>query len=228
MAKSAKKTVELFYDVISPYSWIGFEFLCRARNRWNIDLQFRPFYLAGIMNESGNRPPMMVASKGAYMARDLHRLRAYYQIPLNEPPDVQDALMNKGSLSAQRLLTSVSMTQSELTEKLSRELWMRIWSRGQDISTTESLLEALKNVGVPDERSKELILSTKDKKVSERLKQTTAEALSYGAFGAPTIVTVDEKNKKQMFFGSDRMELLASVIGEKYEGPLTEFAASKL
>lgn len=225
---SAKKTVELFYDVISPYSWIGFEFLCRARNRWNIDLKFRPFYLAGIMGESGNRPPMMVASKGTYMFSDLHRLRDFYQVPLNAPVDVQDTLMNKGSLSAQRLLTSVSMTQPELTESLSRELWMRVWSRKQDISTADNLVEALKNIGVPDERSKELILSIKDKKVSERLKQVTAEALSYGAFGAPTIVTADANNKKQMFFGSDRMELLAFVLGEKYEGPLREFAASKL
>lgn len=228
MAKSAKKTVELFYDVISPYSWIGFEFLCRARNRWNIDLKFRPFYLAGIMGETGNRPPMMVASKGAYMAKDLHRLRAFYQIPLNEPNDVADSLMNKGSLLAQRLLTSVSLTQPELTESLSRELWMRIWSRKQDISTSENLAEALRNIGVPDDRAKDLILSVKDKKISERLKQVTAEAISYGAFGAPTIVIEDAKNQKQLFFGSDRMELLASFLGEKYEGPLTEFAASKL
>lgn len=41
------------------------------------------------------------------------------------------------------------------------------------------VFKALKNVGVSDERAKELILSIKDKAVSERLKQTTAEALSH-------------------------------------------------
>ena len=33
------------------------------------------------------------------------------------------------------------------------------------------------------------------------------------AFGAPTIVIEDAKNQKQLFFGSDRMELLASFLG---------------
>lgn len=27
--------------------------LCRYRSRWNLDLQFRPFYLAGVMGASG-------------------------------------------------------------------------------------------------------------------------------------------------------------------------------
>ena len=34
-----------------------------------------------------------------------------------------------GSLNAMRFLTAVSMEQPEVLEKVSRELWMRIWSR---------------------------------------------------------------------------------------------------
>lgn len=34
-----------------------------------------------------------------------------------------------GSLNAMRFLTSVSMEQPEMLEKVSRELWMRVWSR---------------------------------------------------------------------------------------------------
>jgi glutathione S-transferase kappa 1 len=223
-----KKTVELFYDVLSPYSWFAFEFLCRARNRWNIDVKFRPVSLAEIVVEAGNRLPWIVPRKHTYLTNDLHHLGDFYQVPLNAVEDVRDTMLNKGSLFAQRLLTSVSMTQPELLESLSRELWMRIWSRRQDISTIDNILEALKAIGVPDERAKELILSIEDKKVDERLKEVTAEAMSYGAFGAPTIVTTDAKNEKRMFFGSDRMELLAFVLGEKYEGPLRELAAWKL
>lgn len=189
---------------------------------------FKPMSLATIMKESGNRPPMMVPNKGIYLGKDLHRLRSFYSIPLNSPANVQDVLLNKGSLSALRLLTSVQMTQSDLTERLSRELWMRIWSRDQDITANESLLEALKAIGVPDDKATKLIQSIKDPKVIERLKEVTNEALSYGTFGAPTIVVTDAKNEKQLLFGSDRMELLASILGEKYEGPLVEFAAAKL
>lgn len=75
---SSKKVIELFYDVVSPYSWLGFEvclptavnrftlhrsrslhtqlcfqIMCRYRNVWNIDLKLRPAFLGGVMQGSG-------------------------------------------------------------------------------------------------------------------------------------------------------------------------------
>lgn len=79
---TSKKVIELFYDVVSPYSWLGFEVcfhfmwaiivksedwlqlklltsrslfqvMCRYRNVWNIELKLRPAFLGGVMNESG-------------------------------------------------------------------------------------------------------------------------------------------------------------------------------
>jgi hypothetical protein len=34
-----------------------------------------------------------------------------------------------GSINAMRFLTTVSMEQPEMLEKVSREIWMRVWSR---------------------------------------------------------------------------------------------------
>lgn len=45
------------------------------------------------------------------------------------------------------------------------------------------------------------------------------------AFGAPTIVVKDLKGEQQMVFGSDRMHIIADLLGTQYEGPLTELAA---
>jgi glutathione S-transferase kappa 1 len=47
-----------------------------------MDLILRPVFLGGIMKEAGNRPPMMVPSKGLYMQKDLLRNAAYFGIPL--------------------------------------------------------------------------------------------------------------------------------------------------
>ncbi|XP_041378095.1 glutathione S-transferase kappa 1-like isoform X1 [Gigantopelta aegis] len=78
---------------------------------------------------TGNQPPAMIPSKGDYMVHDLQRLREYMQVPINQPKDVADVLFNKGSLQAQRFLTAVDMKYPQFTEALSRQLWIRIWSK---------------------------------------------------------------------------------------------------
>ena len=47
-----------------------------------MDLKLRPFFLGGIMKESGNRPPMMVPNKGVYMNKDIARIASYFGVPL--------------------------------------------------------------------------------------------------------------------------------------------------
>ncbi|KAG8435609.1 hypothetical protein GDO86_013521 [Hymenochirus boettgeri] len=138
---SRRKVLELFYDVVSPYSWLGFEVICRYRNIWNVDVRLRPGFLGGIMQASGNSPPAMVPKKGAYMGKDLARLAEFYEVPLRQPSDFYQVVIKKGSLSAMRFVTAVEMSHPEFLEKVSRELWMRIWSEDKDITEPDSILE---------------------------------------------------------------------------------------
>ena len=53
--------VELFYDVVSPYTYIGFEALCRYRQPWDMELRLKPIFLAALMREAGNQSPALVS-----------------------------------------------------------------------------------------------------------------------------------------------------------------------
>ncbi|XP_015674290.1 glutathione S-transferase kappa 1-like [Protobothrops mucrosquamatus] len=176
----SKKKVECFYDVVSPYSWLGFEIICRYRSIWNLDLHLRPVFLSGIMNATGNQPPAMLPKRGEYLQKDVSQMGKYCQVPINLPKDFVNAMIVKGSLPAMRFITAVDIAEPQFLESVSRELWMRIWSRDEDIVQPESIL---------------------------------------AAFGVPCFV-IQTDGKPQLFFGSDRVELLGNVLGEKWLGPV--------
>ncbi|XP_054420531.1 glutathione S-transferase kappa 1 [Pteronotus mesoamericanus] len=221
------RTVELFYDVLSPYSWLGFEILCRYKNIWNIHLQLRPSLIAGIMKDSGNKPPALVPRKAQYMTSDIKLLRQHVQVPLKLPKDFFAVILEKGSLSAMRFLTAVNMEHPEVLERASRELWMRVWARDEDITEPQSILAAAEKAGMSTEQARRLLEKISTPQVKNQLKETTEAACQYGAFGLPvTVVHVD--NQTHMLFGSDRMELLAHLLGEKWMGPVPAAARAKL
>ncbi|XP_063817897.1 glutathione S-transferase kappa 1 [Pseudophryne corroboree] len=218
---SQRRVLELFYDVVSPYSWLGFEVLCRYKNVWNVDIQLRPGFLGGIMQASGNKAPALVPSKGAYMAQDMDRLSKFFQVPLRQPSDFFHVILKKGSLSAMRFVTAVQMSHPEFLEPVSRELWVRIWSEDKDITEPESILEAAKKAGMPEDQAKQLLSTISSAEVKNKLKETTDKALAYGIFGMPSIVA-HINDKPQLYFGSDRLELLAHELGEQWLGPVPQ------
>ncbi|XP_033029432.1 glutathione S-transferase kappa 1 [Lacerta agilis] len=218
-SSSSKKVVECFYDVLSPYSWLGFEALCRYRSIWNMELRFRPVSLGGIMHSTGNRAPALVPKKGEYMKKDLLRMAKFYEVPVHLIKDFMGTVLEKGSLNAMRFVTAVDMAEPQFLEPVSRQLWMRIWSRDEDITQPESILAAAERAGLSSDQARKLLEMSSSPEVKNRLKATTEEALKYGAFGLPCFVAhINEE--PHLFFGSDRLELLANLLGEKWLGPV--------
>ncbi|KAI4811379.1 hypothetical protein KUCAC02_014289 [Chaenocephalus aceratus] len=227
---TSKKVIELFYDVVSPYSWLGFEVMCRYRTVWNIELKLRPTFLGGVMQGSGNKPPGLVPNKFLYMTKDLNRLSEYFNVPLRSPSDPFEAMFQKGSLNAMRFVTAVQEKGKggdEQVERVSRELWRRIWYEDKDITEPASLSEAGIKAGLSDSEIKELLELSNSKEIKNKLKSSTQNALDYGAFGFPLVVC-HLNGKPELFFGSDRFELMAHCIGEKWLGPLPDQPAAKL
>lgn len=223
----APRILELFYDVLSPYSWLGFEVLCRYQHLWNIKLQLRPTLIAGIMKDSGNQPPAMVPRKGQYIFKEIPLLKQFFQVPLNIPKDFFGETVKKGSINAMRFLTTVSMEQPEMLEKVSREIWMRVWSRDEDITEYQSILAAAVKAGMSTAQAQHFLEKISTQQVKNKLIENTDAACKYGAFGLPTTVAhVD--GKTYMLFGSDRLELLAYLLGEKWMGPVPPTANARL
>ncbi|GAB1290743.1 Glutathione S-transferase kappa 1 [Apodemus speciosus] len=201
--------------------------LCRYQHLWNIKLQLRPALIAGIMKDSGNQPPAMLPRKGQYMFKEIPLLKPFFQVPIHTPKNFFGEHVNKGSVSAMRFLTAVSMEQPDMLEKVSRELWMRIWSRDEDITESQNILAAAEKAGMSTAQAQHFLENITTDQVKNKLRETTEAACKYGAFGLPTTVAhVDDKT--YMLFGSDRLELLAYLLGEKWMGPVPPTQKARL
>ena len=78
----ALRRVAVHYDVISPYSWLGFEQMLRHQRIWkdeSVKLELKPTFISGIMKASGNKPPGVVPNKMMYMMHDLQRLNKFLE-----------------------------------------------------------------------------------------------------------------------------------------------------
>lgn len=161
----------------------------------------------------------MVPRKGLYMFKEIDLLKQLFQVPMSIPKDFFGETVKKGSINALRFLTAVSMEQPEMLEKVSRELWMRVWSRDEDITESQNILSAAEKAGMSTVQAQYFLEKIPTESVKNKLRETTEAACKYGAFGLPTTVAhVD--GKTYMLFGSDRMELLAYLLGEKWMGPV--------
>ena len=227
---SAKKPVivDLFYDVRSPFTWFGFEALIRYSKQFpQIKLILKPVSLIDIGRATGNSTPMNIPAKGQYFAKDLMRLAEYFQMPFHLPEDVRNVMFVKGTHAALCLLTVVAEKHPEYLESLSREFFMKIWSKDEDVTMHDSLKQACSDAGLPSDIIESLIKESQSPDVENTLKKTSEEAIGYGAFGLPSYVAHFEDEPK-MFFGTDRLFMLCFYLNEPYPGPLNHLKPSKL
>uniref|UniRef100_A0AC34QIL4 Glutathione S-transferase kappa n=1 Tax=Panagrolaimus sp. JU765 TaxID=591449 RepID=A0AC34QIL4_9BILA len=215
-----KTTIDLYFDIISPYSWIAFESLLRYAPKLPAEIRFKPFYLAGIMKASQNRPPATVPAKGVQMLKDLECLGRYWGIPIRPPSDFVGSILTRNNVLAVRFLTAVEQTRPKDLPKLATILWSRIWSQDLPVHDEKSIYEAAQEAGLDFSTAKQLLEQANSDDIRDLLKQRTEEAVASGAFGAPWIVVHEPGKPEKTFFGSDRLPMICNELGVDFEGPL--------
>lgn len=190
---------EFFYDYTSPTAYIG-DYAARAvAARTGAEMIYRPMFLGGVMQATGNQPPGMVAAKGKYMGKDVPRCAARYGLPFGFNPFFP--------LKTLTLLRTSLGLEGEDLAKFRDACWSHIW--GED---------GHKNLGEPDEikamcakidmDGDSIVAMGKDDVLKAKLVANTEEAVARGAFGAPTYFVGEE-----MFFGHDRLDYVENLVG---------------
>ncbi|KAG9319391.1 hypothetical protein KVV02_007772 [Mortierella alpina] len=83
---AARASIICYYDLISPYTFMGFKLFNRFRKQWpDVDVTFKPILLGGVMAEVKNKPLFEFPSKLSHMIADLDRISAVTGIPFQFP-----------------------------------------------------------------------------------------------------------------------------------------------
>jgi 2-hydroxychromene-2-carboxylate isomerase len=189
------KTVEYFFDVGSPASylaWTQLPTLCAAAGA---ELIYKPMLLGGVYQATGNASPGTIPAKGRYTVRDYERHARKYGVPyLNNPhfPIITLFLM--------RAVTGIQLREPGRLQDLLKAVFKAMWIDALDLNQPALTAKTLADAGFSPEAVQALAA---DPEVKAALKANTDEAVARGVFGAPTSFVGDE-----MFFGQDRLEMI--------------------
>ncbi|KAJ3290573.1 Glutathione S-transferase kappa 1 [Rhizoclosmatium sp. JEL0117] len=208
--------LKLYYDIVSPYSWFGFEILLRYKARWpSVEFEFIPFSLGGVMQLAENQPTARHPKKRIQIVKEIQFLKELYDVDIGYPKDFPQLTRH-----AQRILTTLRMQKSDKLEAVSRAFWKLYWRDEKSIISTQDLFTYLSPILGPEHAKNLIEVESQTPEVKQELTRVTKEAVeSYGSFGAPWIVCEREGRETMTFHGSDKVEAIALYFGLKYEGP---------
>ncbi len=191
------KQVEFFYDFTSPTAYLAWARLPAIAQRTGAKIIYRPMFLGGVMQTTGNRPPGTLPQKARWMAADLQRWAKKYNTPYNLNPHFP--MM---TLMVQR--AAQEWVNRPDFDKYLATIFNAAWRDSKNIADKAVLTEILTTAGFSPEA---FFAATENPANKEKLKATSDEAVERGVFGAPTFFVGDE-----MHFGQDRLDFVEEAL----------------
>jgi 2-hydroxychromene-2-carboxylate isomerase len=195
----SSRTVEFFFDVGSPttyLAWTQLPALCAATGA---SLVYRPILLGGLFQATGNASPVSVPAKGKYMLDDLGRYARRYGVPLRFNPHFP-----VNTLTLMRGAVGLQMRDPARFGDYLAAVFRAMWVDGANLGDAGVVQKVLGDAGFDAAAFAALV---GDPEVKGALKRNTEEAVRRGAFGAPTMF-VDG----QMYFGQDRLDFVREAL----------------
>jgi 2-hydroxychromene-2-carboxylate isomerase len=195
------KQVEFFYDFTSPTAFLAWARLPQILARTGATVKYRPMFLGGVMQTTGNRPPGTLPQKGAWMAADLQRWAKKFNTPYK--PNPHFPMM---TLMVQR--AAQEWVERPDFENYLAAIFNAAWQDQKNIADKAVLGEVLAAAGFsPDE----FFAAADNPANKEKLKAVTDEAVARGVFGAPTFF-VQTPEGEEMHFGQDRLDFVEDAL----------------
>lgn len=191
------KTVEFYFDYGSPATYLAYTQLQRICDDNAATLEYKPMLLGGVFKATENQSPVMVAAKGKWMMTDLARFAKRYGVTFNMNPFfiINSLPLMRGAVWAQKTgvfdIYNLAMQQA-------------MWIDGVDLNDPAQIGRVVTDAGLD---AQAMATAIGESEIKQVLVDSTNEAVTRGAFGAPTMFVGD-----QMHFGQDRLDWVEQAL----------------
>ena len=192
--------VEFFFDISSPWTYLGFINVQRLAARTGTEVRYRPILVGGVFN---------AVNPAVYAARDnptaprmrhagqvLHDWAAWTGVKLNFPSPYHPAK----SIQAMRIATALENDQATLI-RFATAAFESYFLRAENLDDPKVLAAAAQSAGLDGAT---LLAASQTDAVKARLRANTDELIARGGYGSPTIFV----DRDKMFFGNDQLPLV--------------------
>lgn len=193
------KTVEFYFDLGSPTTYLAHTQLAKICADTQSELIYIPMLLGGVFKATGNASPAMIPAKGRYMFQDLDRFAKRYGVQLRFNPHFPI-----NTLILMRAVTGMQMRQPQRFAEFVDCLFKALWVEGRNLNDPQTVAAVLTENGFDPQ---EIMALTNDESVKAALKENTEAAIKSGVFGAPSMFIGD-----QLFFGQDRLDFVEEAL----------------
>ncbi len=180
------------FDVISPFAYLAFGRL--ARLPANLEVEFVPVLLAGLLGHFGQLGPAEIPAKRRFTYRHVLWRARQLDLPMRMPP-----AHPFNPLAALRLIIAAGNDARAVGTVLDA-----VFLHGRDVADPAVIAELAATLGVADPQA-----AVGAAAVKERLRENTSWAISRGVFGVPTLIIGEE-----CFWGYDAIDMALDYVAD--------------
>ena len=197
------ETVEFYYDLVSPYSYLAHREVSRICDEHGAGLSLRPMLLGAVHNAVGLQAPIEIEAKARYQERDIRCWAEHYGLPMEFPEPFPFRTLKT-------MRAAMFLKERGGLEAFTREAFDLYWEEGgapkglEEADEDGPVSEAARRAGAEPE---EVLAGASAPKAKEALKAATGEAVGRGVFAAPMFFVGEE-----MFWGNDRLHFVEEAL----------------
>ena len=188
--------IAFYFDPISPYGYLASTRIEALAARYGRQVDWRPVLLSvTVLQVMGLKPVPATPLKGDYSRQDKSRMARLMNVPICElrHPDVSP-------IRALRAFLWLKRRDAAQAARFAKGICAKLWARGEDISTTEAVLQEAVLQGLD---ASALRQGMESPEIKAQLREEVDHAVAAGVFGVPFFI-VDG----QPIWGVDRLWML--------------------